>query len=85
MPDPDESDAVAFALGQTRDYMTDPWYRVDANGPNGRASFGLPGDFTRQGAFTRMEVLKVENPEYTRWAVLKFTKYTHVTKEDDDA
>ena len=86
MSRPDESDTVAFALGEPqRDYMTDPWWRVDAAGPSSRASFGLPGDFTRDGAFRRMEVLKAEHPEYTRWAVLKFTKYVHITKEDPDA
>ena len=75
-------DRIAFALGESFDYLTDPWFRVDAVGQAGACSFSTPAGCTKDDAFRRMGELQAEHPEYTRWAVLKFVKYVRVTKED---
>jgi hypothetical protein len=65
--------------GETRDYMRDPWYRVDAVGPNGRCSFGSADLYDLDKIRVYLDKLKAEHPEYTLWAITKFEPWFHIS------
>lgn len=73
---------LLLADAPTPDVWSVPWWKVDAAGPGRRTSW--PAVYGRGAAFEQMAELQSQHPEYTHWAVLKFEKFIHVTKEEPD-
>lgn len=77
-----DDDPHLLNTGPTPDIWSVPYWKVDAAGPGRRTSW--PAVHSKRAAFKQMGELQSLHPEYTDWAVLKFEKFIHVTKEEPD-